>query len=66
MPPHSGGNLIRVTVDGAPVIENWSDHATTTDVGTMSLTAGSHEVVVDYYENKGAATAVVSWAPAST
>jgi Concanavalin A-like lectin/glucanases superfamily/PA14 domain len=52
---------IRVWVDGAPVIDAWVDQAPTTYQATRSLTAGNHEVKVEYYENGGGAVAQVSW-----
>jgi glucose/arabinose dehydrogenase/PKD repeat protein len=54
---------IRLLVDGAPVIDNWTDHGPTTDTGTRTLTAGAHAVVVEYYEKGGGAEARASWMP---
>lgn len=44
---------VRVTVDGKSVINNWTDHGQTTDTGMIDLTAGTHTIVVEYYENGG-------------
>ena len=52
---------IRVWVDGTPVIDAWIDQAPTTYQATRSLTAGDHEVRVEYFENGGGAVARVSW-----
>ena len=61
---------VRVSVDGAslsllPVVPGgpvaWSDHAATEYRATQTLTAGSHTVVMEYYENGGGATAQLRW-----
>ena len=54
---------IRVFVDGRPVIDQWYDHATRPSTADVSLTAGDHLVVVEYYENTGYAVAKVTWKP---
>jgi hypothetical protein len=54
---------IRVLVDGAPVIEQWRDQAPTTYSATVALAAGSHSVVVEYYERWGGALVQVGWQP---
>ncbi len=41
---------IRVLIDGAAVIDQWSDHSKTTHTGTKAITAGEHTIVVEYYE----------------
>ena len=56
---------IRVWVDGASLINAWRDQSPTTYQATVSLTAGTHEVKVEYYERGGGAVAQVSWAAAS-
>lgn len=52
---------IRVKVDSTWVINRWVDQSPTTSTGTINLTAGNHEVVVEYYERTGTAQAQVSW-----
>jgi hypothetical protein len=55
---------IRVFVDGRLVVDGgWYDHPARTFVGEISLAEGDHEVVVEYYENTGLASAKVSWGP---
>ena len=56
---------IRVWVDGASVINVWRDQAPTTYQATVALTAGTHEVRVEYYERGGGAVAEVTWAASS-
>ena len=53
---------IRVSVDGSYVINDWNDHAPTTDVGTQALAIGNHSLVVEYYQHLVSATAVFSYA----
>lgn len=48
---------IRVSIDGDRYIDAWSDRGPTADSATVTLTAGSHDLVVEYYENGGGATA---------
>ncbi len=52
---------IRVWVDGASIINAWKDQQTTTYQATVPLTAGTHEVKVEYYERDGRAFARVFW-----
>jgi hypothetical protein len=56
---------IRVYVDNSLLIDQWHDHPSRTYTADVSLVAGHHLVVVEYYENAGAAVAKLSWAPVS-
>jgi hypothetical protein len=56
---------IRVYVDGRAIIDQWYDQAARTHTGDVRLDSGHHWVIVEYYENGGAAVARVSWAPVS-
>jgi hypothetical protein len=51
---------IRVWVDGGLVIDQWSDHGTTTYTATVGLSAGNHSLRVEYYEHDGGAVAIVN------
>jgi hypothetical protein len=51
---------IRLFIDGSMVIDGWGDHPPNTYMATVTLTAGSHTVVVEYYENGGGAVARAS------
>ena len=53
---------VRLWVDGQLLIDQWKDQAASTYKATKSMTAGEHEVIVEYYENLGAAVTRVSWA----
>jgi hypothetical protein len=54
---------IRLWVNGQQVINNWTDHNSTTNTsGTVSLTAGvRYTVTLEYYERTGTATAQLRW-----
>lgn len=52
---------IRVYVDNNIVIDQWNDHAATTHTGDIILTAGVHEIKIEFYEKSGGAVAKVSW-----
>ena len=53
---------IRVWVDGALIIDAWKGQPPTTYTAVRTLTAGDHQVKVEYYEGGGGAVAKVSWA----
>jgi hypothetical protein len=59
----SSDDGIRVWVNGQQVINNWTDHGTTTNTSAaISLTGGTkYDVVVEYYENAGGAVARLLW-----
>jgi hypothetical protein len=52
---------IRLWVDGALLIDAWRDQSPTTYQATRTMTAGEHEIRVEYYENLGSALASVRW-----
>jgi MSHA biogenesis protein MshQ len=54
---------IRLYLDGALIIDNWTDHApTNNDSAPVALTAGQrYSVVMEFYENGGGAVAQLSW-----
>ncbi len=56
---------LRLYIDGKLLINEWTDHPPKTVAAETSISAGHHLVVVEFYENKGDATASVSWAPVS-
>ena len=53
---------MRVYVDGLLRIDDWKDHAPTDNTAEVNLEAGTHTVIVEYYQNAGGATAKLSWA----
>ncbi len=52
---------IRVFVDGNLLIDGWKDQAETTYTADLALTAGTHLVKVEYYENTYGAVAYMNW-----
>lgn len=52
---------IRVWVDGALIIDQWHDQAPTEYRVTRNMTAGSHNILVRYYEHSGGAVAQFRW-----
>jgi type IV pilus assembly protein PilY1 len=56
---------VRLYVNGAVVINNFTDHAPTTDTGlTNSISQGSNiDIVLEYYQNGGGAVLDLKWKP---
>jgi YVTN family beta-propeller protein len=54
---------VRLYVNGAQLINNWTDHGTTTNnSAAVALVAGrSYDVVVEYYDRSGGAIAKLNW-----
>ena len=54
---------IRLWVNGQQVINNWTDHAATTNTSAaISLTAGvKYTITLEFYEKGGDATARLQW-----
>jgi methionine-rich copper-binding protein CopC len=52
---------VRVYVDNVLVIDAWVDQGYTTYEETTAITAGSHEIKVEYYENGGDAVVTASY-----
>ncbi|GAA2669331.1 PA14 domain-containing protein [Actinoplanes palleronii] len=52
----TGDDGVRVRLDGAIVVDGWSDHGPATFTADLALT-GEHVVTVEYYENGGGALA---------
>jgi hypothetical protein len=54
---------IRLWVNGQLVINNWTDHTTTTNSSaSIALTAGvKHTITLEYYERTGSAIARLQW-----
>lgn len=54
---------VRLYVDGALIIDYWVDQGYTLHSAQRTLTAGNHNIVMEYYENGGAAAARLTIAP---
>jgi hypothetical protein len=55
---------VRLWVNGTQVINNWTDHGSTTNTGTaITLTAGQkYTITMEFYERGGDAVAKLQWA----
>ena len=54
---------VRVYLDGTLVINQWKDQSPTTYTASRQVTAGNHEVRMEYYENGGGAVARLTISP---
>jgi PA14 domain len=54
---------VRVYLDGSLVIDQWKDQSATTYTVARSVTAGNHELKVEYYQNGGDAVARLAISP---
>jgi len=53
---------VRLWVNGQTIVDNWTDHGSTENSGTITLTAGQkYDIKMEYYENGGGAVAKLSW-----
>ncbi len=57
---------LRVYVDGNLVLDQWSDAAFRSAAATVQLSAGEHDLRVEYYERAGSAFARVNFVAAPT
>src|SRR5207253_6923378 len=46
---------VRLFLDGTLIIDGWKDQSATTYTTTQALSAGPHEVKIEYYERGGSA-----------
>ena len=51
----------RMEIDGDEIIDAWAPRPPTTSEETVELTAGDHEVVLEYFEAGGGAVARLEW-----
>lgn len=57
---------VRLWIDGALVIDNWTDHPPTLDTGSVELIGGRrHAIQLEFYEYGGGAVMQLSWSSAS-
>lgn len=58
---------VRLSINGQTVIDNFNDHGTIENTGTIALSAGAqYAFVMEFYEAGGDAVARLSWSSAST
>jgi hypothetical protein len=48
-----GDDGYRVSVNGTRIVDNWDDHAHEWSTQTVTLPAGTHTIVFEFYENGG-------------
>lgn len=59
----TGDDGIRLIIDGNTVLDKYYDQSPTTYVVPVTLTSGTHNIKLQYYENGGGAVARLSWTP---
>ncbi|MGH9837291.1 MAG: PA14 domain-containing protein [Blastocatellia bacterium] len=52
---------VRLLIDGQERFSNWTDHALTTNIIDVALTAGNHKITLEYYERLGSAVVGLKW-----
>ncbi len=57
----TGDDEIRLYVDGVKLIDSWFPQAETSYHADVSLTAGDHDLVLEYFDMGGQALARLSW-----
>ena len=57
----TGDDGVRLYVDGQLKIDKWFSQGATTYTADVALTAGAHEVKLEYFESAGPAVAFLSW-----
>ncbi len=57
---------VRVWVDDSLIIDKWYPQSRTTHTASKHLSAGTHEIKVEYFEQTGVAVCKLSWSGAPT
>lgn len=52
---------VRVFVDGEKIVDDWEMHAPKESSGKKTLTAGEHDLRIEYFQMRGGATLAVEW-----
>lgn len=53
---------VQLVINNQPIVTNWTDHATTSNSGTITLTAGqSYAITLQYYQSGGDAVIQLFW-----
>ena len=55
----------KIFIDGTEVVDNDGEHGVETQSGTLTLSAGLHEIIVLFFENAGSSSLSVSHQPPS-
>lgn len=56
----------RLWVDGVQLVDDWTDHGVVENSGTIALSAGRHDLRMEFYDNGGSALARLLWSSAGT
>ena len=57
---------VRLWINGTRIVNNWTNHGTTENSGTIALTAGQrYDIRMEFYEDTGNATARLLWSSPS-
>lgn len=54
---------VRVLVDGKTIVDDWESHPATESSGKVTLSAGEHELRVEYFQLRGPAALAFEWQP---
>lgn len=55
---------VRLWIDNKELIDNWTDHDTTTDTASVRLVAGhTYKIRLEYYQREGGARIKLAWVP---
>ncbi len=58
---------VRLWVNGQQVVNNWTNHGSTENSGTIALTAGvQYAITMEYFENTGGSVAQLRWSSPAT
>ena len=57
---------VRLYIDGRLIINAWRNKGLSEVRGTIQLSPGRHQIIMQYYENKGRASAALSWSATGT
>ena len=52
---------VRLYIDGSLVIDNWAEHLPANDYWTQSMTAGKHDITLEFRENTGDGVIQLFW-----
>lgn len=56
---------VRLWVDGKPLIDDWTDHSKRDDTGQIALSAGRHDIRMEFYDGGYDAIAELRWSSPS-
>ncbi len=63
----NANNGYRLWVNGTKIVDLWGNTTTTETSGTIALVAGQkYDIKLEYFENTGTASAILSWSSATT